>query len=144
MCNAEVAGCNAETNQSLTKTAPAADAASTAIVVASDHLGGSSAVASPVRKIPSVETKTTSKTPPQIRLSVCSCAAAGACKTCANVGTERMAAARSVSVAIVLARGESNRWTPFRRPPAKNASPTFSTIARARWPMTSAPTPYPM
>src|SRR5438034_5790447 len=46
MCSEEVAGSNAETNQSLTNTAPAA-AASTAIVVVSVHRGGSGATASP-------------------------------------------------------------------------------------------------
>ena len=77
MCSEEVAGCNAETNQSLTNTAPVAAAASTPIVVGSDQRGGSSSRPSAAMKILSVETKTTSKTPPQIRLNVCSCAAAG-------------------------------------------------------------------
>src|SRR5437660_2420844 len=105
MCSDAVAGCKAETNQSLTKTAPVAVAASTTIVAQSGHRGGSSSTPAPPRKIPSVEKKTTSKTPPQIRLNVCSCAAAGECNVCAKVGTERIAAASSVSVAIVLARG---------------------------------------
>src|SRR5512133_2879851 len=72
ICSEAVAGSNAETNQSLTNTAPAAAAASTTIVAVNDHRGGSDGTASLVRKIPSVETKTTSKTPPQIRLKVCS------------------------------------------------------------------------
>src|SRR4029078_8202686 len=116
----DVAGSNAETNQSLTNTAPAAEAASTAIVALSDQRGGSCGMASPARKIGSGETNTTSRTPPQIRLSVCSCAAAGACNTCANVGTDKIAAASRVSVAIAFARGASNRWAPLSRPLATN------------------------
>ena len=79
MPSASVAGLSAETNQSLTNAAARPAPPSTTTVVVSDQRGGEPACSSPPARNPgSVRKKSTSRTPAQIRLSVFSCAAAGA------------------------------------------------------------------
>jgi len=108
MCIACVAGVKAATNQSLVKAAATPAAPSTITVSRSDQRGGSVSRASPpARNDGSVKRKTASRTPAQMKLSARPCEAAGVWNACASVGAERIAAASTVSVAIIRARGES-------------------------------------
>ena len=63
-----------------------------------------------------------------MRLSDFSWDAAVVWTACASVGTARIAADRTVRVAISLARGESKLWRPCLTPPAMKASPSTSTL----------------
>ena len=103
--------------------------ARTATVVGSDHRDGSGASSpTPERNDGRVTKKSTSSTPAQMKLSVRPWASAGAWNACASVGTERITAASVASVAIIRARGESNRCVPLRIPPTRNAMPSTSTL----------------
>src|SRR5919198_59702 len=139
MPNVSVAGLRAATNQSLTNAAPTPADASTATVVAAVQRAGIPGASPPARKPGSVKKKSASSTPAQMRLNPFECAAAGAWSSCASAGTDRIAAARSVSVAIIRARGELNVCVPCFAPPTTKAIPRTSTLlamtepTRADW-----------
>ena len=105
MCRVWIAGVSAFTNQSLTSAAATPAPARTVIVDFSDQRGGScsGSPGMPERRPRSERAKIASSTPAQIRLSALPWAAAGEWNVCASVGTARIEAASTVSVASIRA-----------------------------------------
>ena len=134
ICNIEIAGVKADTNQSETNAEPTP--AITRITIANQIGQGLTKFVSssgsfsgpPWREKGMLAINTIRRITAQAILNPSSCPAAGVCSPAVSVGIIIAATASKVRLAIIRGACAGKCWVPCRRPPAKNASPSTNRL----------------